>query len=114
MGIVKQYVGYLNIVLAAAAVIIFIILLVRLSKIVKTANIISDDTQLLNRNMQKINDSLDSIRSHEDSWNFFTSVYIITAILKEANRYRKKDHSVPASLSRSVAKHAKQLSSIRF
>lgn len=114
MEMVRQLIGYLNIILAAVALIILFVLLARLAKMSKTAAIISDDANHLGSSIEKANASIGSIRSYEDSWNFFTSIYLITAILKEANRYRKRDHSVSSSLTRSLAKHAKQLSSIRF
>ena len=111
---VKQLIGYLNIILGVIALVIFIILLVKTGKMNRTLDIISNDTETLSRDLEKANASIDSIKKSEDSWRFFTSIYIITAILKEANRNHKKDSSISRSLTRSLSRHAKELSSIRF
>ena len=114
MGIIRQYIVYVDYGLAALAGILFIGLLIRTGKMKSTTDIIGEDSKVLGRDLRHMNETIDSIRATEDSWKFFASLYIIFVVIKETLRYRRSDRSISKSFTRSVARHAKELSSIKI
>ena len=114
MSMINQYVKYVNIGLAVIAVIVLLVLLIKLLKLKPTVGIIADDTGKLTKNLDGIDNTLTTIKATEKSWVFFSSLYVIFVIIKETFKYAKANKSISKSLTKSVTRHAKQLSSIRF
>ncbi len=114
MGNIGHYIGYLNIGLAAAAAVLTVVLLVKAGRLKGPAAFVSEDTKILGRDLEHMNDTLEKIRATKDSWLFFASLYAVIAIIRETFRYRRSDRTISRSFARSVARHAKELSSIRF
>lgn len=114
MKTVNFYMRYVYILLGVVLIGVIIVLLVRLSKLMKSVSSTVDRTGNIMKNLEADKEKIDAIQKSKDSWTFFLSLYAIFVVLKEAFRNRKREDSFAKSLAHSGVRHAKQLSKIRF
>lgn len=114
MNDIKVYINYLNIILGIIVLITTIVLLVKIVKTSKNITILTNNGQKISNNLSLIQEKTDSIKKTKDSFVFMGSLYIIFSILKDADKYYKRDYSISKSLTRSIMDNSRKLNRIKL
>ena len=114
----NQYIKYLYIPIIITLIIVVIIFLIRLARFMKKVAGVNDNISRMNDDLNKINDSKKQIADTKKSWQFFASVFIIIAILKEVledYRNTKKDkRQLSKSFKKTCVKNVSRIRKIKI
>ena len=110
--------NYIYIHVVITLIIVFKIFIKNLTKLIKKTAGLNDNIDKLKNNILTTNEKVEGIKTTQDSWHFFFTIYIVYSILKETLKDYKKSskltRGITKSFTKSCVKNASKISKIKI